>query len=78
MVLHFKNTFGGNPNIYVWDCDARMQWPGNAMEDEGDGWFKYTLENTSSCSIIFNCGNEKTENLSRNEPGEYRFDGQWI
>ena len=63
---------------YIW------YWPNGAdgklgtLKDEGNGWYGYTFENTSSINVIFrpNGGNDwsgQTDDLSITECGEYWY-----
>lgn len=71
----------GKKTIYQWDVvDGKTvvgteAWPGTAMTDEGNGWYTYTIENTTSTNVIFsNEGSGKTADLVAQE-GEWWFKG---
>ncbi|MBD0404107.1 starch-binding protein [Flammeovirga sp. EKP202] len=78
LTVHFKSTWS-NPLLHYWNTDngSTSNWPGVAMTNDGDGWFSYTIPNTSSTSLLFHDGNgNQTLDLSRNNEGWYK-DGQW-
>lgn len=53
------------PRIYAWkgtNTALTGAWPGVAMENAGNGWFKYTFQNETSINVIFNNGSGGTGN----------------
>ena len=70
------------PYIYIWDSGTsadKIEF--TSMNDEGNGWYGYTIE-ASSAGIIFlsqaNWSAKITGDLSRTTPGEYWFkDDKW-
>lgn len=80
LTIHFKNTNGwANPSIYFWNptpSGPSTTWPGEAMQDDGNGWFSYTLPCAECSNMIFsNNGASQTANLYRCDEGWY--DGSW-
>lgn len=74
LTVHFKKPAAwGKANIHFWNVAAQpvianTTWPGVAMVDEGNGWFKYTFANASSANLVFVDGNNtanKTGDLFR-------------
>lgn len=70
--------------IYFWDsspASVSTNWPGEAMQEVGDGWFSYQFPNgVSQTNLIFNNNNngEQTADLFRDADGCYDFlDGFW-
>ena len=78
IIVHLSTKWS-NPTIYYWKVngagEAAYAWPGTAMEDEGNGWYTYTIENATSSSLIFSDkGNSQTADLSQKE-GEWWYKG---
>lgn len=74
--LHAKYThlWGWNKNGVSGNISA--SWPGQEMEAEGNGWYKYYLSDAKSLSLLFsNAGSDKTGNLSITKEGKYWFNG---
>ncbi|MDX9721509.1 MAG: starch-binding protein [Myxococcota bacterium] len=80
--LHFKKPEHWASTVYVhyWNTVPEIPesvWPGALMNDEGSGWYSYTIEGVLSAQLLFNDGNgQQTEDLSREGRGYYA-DGQW-
>lgn len=75
------NDWGQNINIYWWEpipenSVASINWPGTAMENQGDGWYKFSFLGIDFINLIFNDGDNQTENLSRTKKGWYK-DNNW-
>ena len=79
IILHFKSPWDG-AKLYYWDTnpgEKSLKWPGDNMETEGDGWYKYTIKNAWSANIIFNFNGQQTADLTRVK-GEWWFkDNKW-
>ncbi len=70
-----KNSGWSNVNAYVWPKggDGAVAWPGAAMENMGEGIFKFTVP-AGNDMIIFNNGGAQTDDLAI--PGDnYICDG---
>lgn len=82
MTVYFKKPSDWSaPNAYAWNAGGTLSkgWPGDGMElapEEGNDWYKYTVDGESSCSIIFNAGSKQTVNLSREGNGYFVITGQ--
>lgn len=80
LTVHFKPSGYSNPSIYFWSVTPTGQstaWPGEAMTDEGNGWYSYTFENADCANVIFsNNGASQTPDLNRCAEGWYE-NGQW-
>ncbi len=80
LVVHYKPNGYANPKIYFWGVVPTGEttgWPGNDMEPEGDGWYKYTFVGAECANVIFsNNGGGQTPDLTRCSEGWY-VDGQW-
>jgi len=78
--IHYKGSLN-NVNMYFWNTsptNLTTGWPGELMEDEGNGWHKKTLEEVTCTNIIFNSnGNNQTGDLNRCGDGWY-FNGTWF
>jgi len=80
MTLHWK-TSCGTPKIYFWGLVGGTDtttWPGETMTDnDGDGWYDYTLE-AECTNVIFSCnGANKTIDLL-NVCGDAWYNNGWI
>ncbi len=67
LVIHFKPNTYSNPNIYFWGVDngATTSWPGESMQNDGNGWYSYTFAGADCANFIFsNNGANQTGNLS--------------
>ena len=58
-VHYYKPSSWGTPNIYYYDetvtpTKEGAAWPGNAMTNEGDGWYSYTITGWDQAYVIFN------------------------
>lgn len=82
MTLHFKRpaNWTNTPYLYFWNTTPvtlTTSWPGVAMTDEGNGWWKYTLAGVSCSNLIFsNNGSPQTADLYRCGDGWY--DNGWV
>lgn len=81
--VYFKKPDNwGIPTIYYWleepaGALADVSWPGVAMTDDNNGWYKYTFEGIICTNLIFsNNGSSQTGDLSRCKDGWY-VDGSW-
>jgi hypothetical protein len=59
VILHLKRpaAWGNTPYVYYWNATPALpsvNWPGFAMADEGNGWWKYTIAGASCANIVFN------------------------
>ncbi|MCX8131127.1 MAG: alpha-amylase family glycosyl hydrolase [Clostridia bacterium] len=84
LTVHFKkpSTWSSRIKIHYWNLvptATQTTWPGLDMSSEGNGWYKYTIPNATSASVIFNDNNGKqTANLSRSTAeGWYYTDNAW-
>lgn len=77
LIVYFKKpaSWSTSIKIHYWGCTpatvAATTWPGNAMTDDGNGWYKYTIIGASAANIIFNDGASQTANLNRTSLGYY-------
>jgi glycosidase len=68
-------------HIWAWNKNGVAgnlfsSWPGETMEDIGNGWYKYTFSDAKSINLIFsNSGNDKTSDLLVSQEGQYWYDG---
>ena len=82
--VHFyqPETWQNNPFIYYWDTQLAgtiptVNWPGTAMQNEGNGWYSFYFDGVLSTNLIFNNNaSPQTADLSRNREGWY-YDGVW-
>lgn len=86
LTVYFKKPANwGQPKIYAWlDNNGQItkllgNWSGKDMllaSEEGDDWYKYTIEGYTACNLIFNDGNNQTNDLYRDRTGYYK-DNNW-
>lgn len=63
-------------NLYAWNVNGSEEpagWPGQAMEQDADGFYTFTVATTSNCNIIFNDGTVQTVDMTDVAPGEYWY-----
>lgn len=81
VIVHFYSEEWDKPNIYYWNSkpkNVEVKWPGKAMTSEGENWFTYTIPNVSKVNLLFNYDGEQTDDLTRNQSGEYWYkDNKW-
>ncbi len=58
LVFYMKNSSWLSANAYIWTDNGTVtkyngDWPGNAMQDMGNGWFRVIIPNLDVCNIIF-------------------------
>ncbi len=79
-VHFFKPGSWNQANMHYWsvtpidpaDNIPGTAWPGPVMNDDGDGWWSYTIAGASCANIVFNDnGSPQTGNLSRCGEGWY-------
>ncbi|MEL6843495.1 MAG: glucan 1,4-alpha-maltotetraohydrolase domain-containing protein, partial [Bacteroidota bacterium] len=80
LTVHFKKPAGWNTaSIYFWNptpSGPSTNWPGETMQDDGNGWYSYTLACAECSNIIFSDnGANQSGNLYRCDDGWY--DGTW-
>ena len=64
--VYFKapDSWAESVNIYYWNAEPAVGWPGVALEVIGDGWFSYQFaDGTESANLIFNDGTNQTSDL---------------
>ena len=82
LTVHFKKPdTWGTATAYYWaespDVLPAATWPGNAMTDNGGGWYSYTFSGVNSTNLIFSDqGANQTADLTRASEGWYQ-DGVW-
>jgi len=75
LTVYFKPDSYTSPTIYFWNTTPSgltTSWPGESMNVDTDGWYRYTLSNTSCANLIFsNNGTSQTSDLNRCKNGWY-------
>lgn len=70
ITIYFKKPANWNaPNIYYYisNSDTGPSWPGTAMENMNDSWYRYTITKYSNAKVIFNDGTNQVP--AANNPG---------
>ncbi|MFT7558851.1 MAG: pullulanase-type alpha-1,6-glucosidase [Flavobacteriales bacterium] len=78
--VYFKtpDSWTDSVNIYYWDAEPPVSWPGIAMDAIGDGWFSYQFaDGADSANIIFNDGTNQTGDLFQNTTETCFVDTAW-
>lgn len=81
VTLHFKSPWGG-ANIFYWNQGEKynnpVKWPGTEMTDEGDGWYRYTFENTGTVNFMFNYEGKQTRHYTKTTGNYWLENNQWF
>ena len=81
IILHFSTDWEYT-NIYYWNAlpeDIEVEWPGEKMELDEDGYYSYTFSNVSKINVLFHNDTNQTEDFSFKQAGEYWYvNGQWV
>lgn len=58
ITVHFFNALHWTtPRLYYFNgTDHAYEWPGAAMQNEGNGWYSYTVNGVSETDVVFNDG----------------------
>ena len=80
ITVHYQSQWGG-ANVFYWNQGKNynnpVNWPGVRMEDEGNNWYVYTFDNTSSVDLMFHFGKKQTTHYNV-QTGEYWLsNGTW-
>lgn len=82
-VYYYNENNWKSPYIYYY-CDnlAPVAWPGKQMNDFGDGWYSYTINNLKTAKVIFS-DNGANQNPAQNQEGysvsgeKWYLNGSW-
>ncbi|KAA1247824.1 alpha-amylase family glycosyl hydrolase [Aquimarina sp. RZ0] len=81
LTIYFKSDSFALPSIYFWQVTPSglsTAWPGEPMLSDADGWYRYTLSNTTCANLIFsNNGASQTSDLNRCKNGWF-YNGTWF
>lgn len=81
ITVHYKSSWGST-NIYYWNEDntgnVPMSWPGVSMYGEGNDWYVYNID-ASSTNLIFanGSGSNQTSNLSCTNGEWWYYNNTW-
>lgn len=58
ITVHFYNAqHWTTPRLYYFnDTEHEYEWPGAAMQNDGNGWYSYTINGVSETDVVFNDG----------------------
>lgn len=83
LIVYFKKPadWANDLHIHFWDTRPHsdlINWPGEPMSDEGDGWFAYRFTGVTSARLLFhdNYGRQ-TPDLQRDHLGWYSVENGW-
>lgn len=82
-VYYYNENNWESPYIYYY-CDnlTPVTWPGKQMNDFGDGWYSYTINNLKTAKVIFS-DNGANQNPAQNQEGysvsgeKWYLNGSW-
>jgi 1,4-alpha-glucan branching enzyme len=81
LTIHFRTDWN-NPHMHIWNVEpagvaANTTWPGAAMVAQGNGWYKYTIDDATCTNLVFsNNGSPQTGDYYRCGEGWY-MNGTW-
>ncbi|HAS42869.1 MAG TPA: hypothetical protein DCS93_20485 [Microscillaceae bacterium] len=81
LTIHFKKPANWNTaHMHYWNVTPASipgtNWPGVSMQNDGNGWYSYTIPQATCTNIVFNDnGGNQTSDLSR--CGEGWYDNGW-
>ncbi len=78
--VYFKTpvSWADSVNIYYWDAEPAVSWPGVPMDVIGDSWFSYQFaDDVDSANIIFNDGTNQTGDLFQDTTQTCFVDTAW-
>jgi alpha-amylase len=83
LTLHLKKPSNwGSAYVYFWNTSpitVSTIWPGEVMtDDDGDGWYDYTIEGVECANVIFNDNGYPQTNNLYNICSESWYDGGWV
>lgn len=79
ITVHFKSPWAG-ASIHYWLTEPTgdsTTWPGQSMTSEGDSWYIFTLNNTSSANLLFHYNGQQTIDLSRTAGEWWYKNSKW-
>ncbi len=83
LIVHFKRpaSWRNTINIHYWETTPSITattWPGVAMTEEGNDWFRYKFVGAEGASIVFDDGaGRQTGDLRRDSEGWYFDNNRW-
>lgn len=79
IIVHFPGDWD-SASIYYWNIlpnDKEVEWPGQSLEKDEDGYYTYTFEATTKANFLFTNGSEQTDDFTQ-KSGEYWYTGtEW-
>ncbi|MBN1404516.1 MAG: starch-binding protein [Opitutales bacterium] len=82
LTVHYRKPDAwGVPNVYCYDDSSGSSvefsaWPGEPMEDEGDGWYVFRFDGWNEGKVLFNSGS--SQEPASSQPG-YELGGEvWV
>ncbi len=80
LTVYFKSDSYASPTVYYWNTSPptmSINWPGESMISDADGWYRYTFPEITCTNLIFsNSGSSQTSDLNRCKNGWY-YNGVW-
>lgn len=81
LTIHFQKPAGWNTaTMYFWNSTPASSqtatWPGVQMNNDGNGWYSYTIPCANCSNIIFS-DNGANQTADLNRCGEGWYDGSW-
>ena len=79
ITVHYYSP-DGTPTIYYWNSlpvNKETSYPGKAMVNEGNGFFKYTFSDVTKINMLFVVNGKQSAELTRNTGEWWYKDRKW-
>lgn len=81
ITVHYPSDWE-NAYIYAWNAlpdDIEMDWPGEKVKEDSDGYISYTFDSTTKVNFLFSGDGDQTDDYTIKSAGEYWYnDGKWV
>lgn len=81
ITVHYKSDWD-SAYIYAWNAlpdDIEMNWPGEKVKEDSDGYLSYTFDATTKVNFLFSGDGNQTDDYTIKSAGEYWYNnGKWV
>jgi len=81
ITVHYPSDWD-DTYIYAWNAlpdDIEMDWPGEKLKEDADGYFSYTFDATAKVNFLFSGDGNQTDDYTIKSAGEYWYsNGKWV